>query len=262
MSIIKTFSASSVETFFDCKLKFKFRYIDRLKIKVVKDLSTCFGEAFHLLIEKFWKSNSYNKQFMLDNWVETFDTIVKQHNPLAIGSKDYTRYLNSGFPLIERFYLHQQLNDLLCESDAIEGKENLKYKEFIIIAKIDRIAKGIIIDYKTNMRTKSQEEVDKSIQLTFYSYTYRIVSGKIENGLCLHYLRNNDVIYTKRDTDDYNKLLKIIDDIAEYCDNNNEFEPKRGGDACKWCEYVSQCNEYINGNKDIAKKLEFTLGTW
>jgi len=77
-----------------------------------------------------------------------------------------------------------------------------------IVGVMDCIADDTIIEYKTSAKSSSQKDADESIQLTLYSWAYRMVFGKPEKAVKLVVLvrtRNPkiQVFETQRSEDDY-----------------------------------------------------------
>ena len=101
------------------------------------------------------------------------------------------------------------------------------------IDRIDDLGNGKIeiIDYKTGANIPSQSEVDKNLQLSFYSLAMSSIKKiKPENiRLSLYYLDTQEKISTTRTAKDLEKvkeeILKIRDEIqnSDFKCNNNFF---------------------------------------
>ena len=80
-----SFSHSKIDSFESCKLKFKYRYIDKIKVEVEDTIETFLGSRVHETLEKLYRDLKFERRFSLENlleyfnsiWIENWDDAVK-----------------------------------------------------------------------------------------------------------------------------------------------------------------------------------------
>ena len=86
------FSHSRISTFENCKLAYKFHYIDRIKVEVETTIECFMGSAVHDALEKLYKDKEHGKDLtkkqLLDYYVEEWDN--KYDNKIKITKTEYT----------------------------------------------------------------------------------------------------------------------------------------------------------------------------
>ena len=258
------FSHSRLSTFEQCKLKYKFRYIDKIIPDIEKTIESHLGSVVHSTLE--WLYNEVKKKKIpsvdevvinySQNWKEDYDEeipIIKKY----MTAKDY---FNKGVQFLINYYIkHKPFDDntLAVEKRIlIDLDEEGKYK---IIGFIDRLVYNLktreyeVHDYKTSGRLPSDEQIENDRQLALYSIAIKELYGK-EKGVILvwHYLSFNKRIDSRRTNEQLNKLkedtLKLIKEIEATIN----FPPKKSN-LCHWCEYKPICPAW--GNKPPIKQL-------
>ena len=69
---MKTISYSSMKTFSECPLRYKFNYIDRIRVPYKTNIYGAFGSAVHLCIETFYNQGKFERSDLLDLWSGSF----------------------------------------------------------------------------------------------------------------------------------------------------------------------------------------------
>ena len=112
---------------------------------------------------------------------------------------------------------------------------------------IDRLEKRgeeyYIIDYKTNNWLKSQDDIDHDNQLATYQIAVmeKYCTDKII--LNWHFLNFNELLQSKRTTEQINNLKKELLSTINQIENAKEFKTCTSR-LCDWCEYKSMCPEF------------------
>lgn len=227
-------SASSIETYEQCPLKYRLSNIDKIP-QVSSKPQLTFGNIIHKVLEQFHRTKSeQTKERLLklldDNWESLgFDYETQEDDFKRQGIEiltDYYDYLTR-YPVnvIER-----------------EFQFSFEIEDIIINGKIDRIDKGEtgfnVIDYKTSKNTTKAE---KSIQLAIYSMFLQQ-----EKQLEFHGIPESAALYFLRKTEEPLKthkftsieLIELRNKILEVGKNirNQNFEPCKGW-HCDWCDY-------------------------
>jgi putative RecB family exonuclease len=244
------YSYSKINTFEQCPLKFKLKYIDKIKIPT-KSVETLLGFAVHSVLEylhnevKTGRIPSVDEIITIynDTWQENYDETV-----VVIVKKNSTKedYFNKGIKFIMSYYTKNYPfvdNTIETEKEIfIELEEKIKIKGFI-----DRLVYNKekdeyeIHDYKTSNSMPYQEQIDNDKQLALYSIAIKELFGQDkEVYLIWHYLAHNVKIYSKRTNEQLEELKKDILKQIKEIEQTNEFPPKISR-LCDWCEYKSIC---------------------
>jgi DNA helicase-2/ATP-dependent DNA helicase PcrA len=108
------------------------------------------------------------------------------------------------------------------------------------IDRMDRVGSdGVaIVDYKTG-KPKSQEDADKSLQLSLYALAAKEAWGLRADRLIFHNLEDNSVVVTTRDGADLEAAKIKVRDAAENIAAGNF--PAKPGYQCSFCPYRNLC---------------------
>ncbi len=216
-------SVSQIETFQTCPLHYKLKYIYKLPTK--SSASSNFGISIHNTLRDLYtkakEGESANEKFILElyknNWIED-GYLNKKHKTefYKKGESYLLGFLKEGFN-------KNLLPMLLEEKFTMPVGNGLK-----IGGTIDRVddfgnGKVEIIDYKTGATMPTQKEVDKDMQLSFYSLAISSIKKiKPENiKLSLYYLDNQEKITTTRTVGQLEKVKEEILKIREEIENSD-----------------------------------------
>ena len=246
------YSYSRITTFEKCPLKFKFRYIDRLKPEIKQFIEGFLGNQVHKTLEWIYKQINIKESLKLDQVIEYFAKEWTQNfnKEIKIIKKEHTSedYFNQGIKfLIDYFFRHSPFKDNTIATEKriffkldIEGKYKLQ-------GYIDRIVhhkdKGIyeIHDYKTSSFLKTQEELDKDEQLALYGLAIKNNFENVKEILLVwHFLAFNEIRISKRTEVQFEELKKQIINKINKIEAAKNFEPNPSP-LCKWCEFKSYC---------------------
>lgn len=253
------YSHSSLETFRNCPLQFNYKYIEKLDIEIKKNIEAFMGSMVHDTLEKLYTDLKYNKILSLEETIIYYNDIWKQNysqDTVEIIREGYTEnnYKSLGEEYLTNYYnTYKPFNQ--GKTIGLEMQINLSFydkerdKTYQLIGFIDRLSlitdKHIeIIDYKTNISPKTQEEVDVDKQLALYSIAIREKFPFIERiDLCWYFLSvgikqvstrtEQELEILKKET--INTIREIEDSIKE-----NNF-PGKPSALCDWCSYRSVC---------------------
>jgi DNA helicase-2/ATP-dependent DNA helicase PcrA len=233
-------SASSIEAYETCPLKFKIRYDWRLPEGPTAALQ--YGGIIHALLKQYFEQVGAGNP-------PTDEQVLAQFRAELATAKidDPTQRM-----LYERDGI-QQLTDFLAARRADAGSFEVlsTEKQFRVeiagvtvtgrIDRIDRMADGTIqvVDYKTG---KAQEEKDakESLQLSIYA----LAAPKIDpawkpDRLVLYNLVTNAPVSAKRTPEALRKAEEKVRKVAEDI-RAGRFMPDAGY-HCRWCGYKDLC---------------------
>lgn len=280
MGKIKKLSASSISTFLECPLKYKFGHID--EIAMVSDSPhLIYGSSIHKAIELMLSSIYYNKliskkeaqSIFLNNWqigIELNEVPIRWYSYAQ--EKDMTQ---SGITTIGNYYeVHKNdpppptwINFKGEKVPALEVGFSVSLNDLIpgcqyrLSGIIDRIILNPIVieDHKTGTGKYSDFQVKTNLQLAIYSYAFRqlINEGKLPDftkGTVEEYVqfdvldkKKPEIYYHPRKISDktFKHLGRIISNIISQIERQ-EFLPNYGS-ACSaygGCEFMNICQDF------------------
>jgi putative RecB family exonuclease len=268
LQTMKVYSHSRLCTFEQCPLKYKFRYIDKIKPEIEKTIESHLGSVVHDTLEWIYNSVKENPEKTpptLDDIIHYYIKIWQKEltEDTLIVKKQFTQkdYLNKGIQfLADYFQKYSPFKDgtIECEKEIlINLDENTQIKGFI-----DRLVYNIekghyeIHDYKTANTLPTQEKMDQDRQLALYSIAIKEMYGKDkEVVLVWHYLAYNHKIISKRTEEQLEKLKDEIKRLIEEIENTKEFITNKSM-LCDWCEYKSICPEWnFKIDEKVSEKI-------
>ncbi len=238
-------SYSQIQTFLDCPLHYKLKYI--LKLPTPPSAASSFGTTIHATLKEFYSQNGqknildiYKKFWTQDG----YNNKSHAEKYFAKGEKYLTQFVQNEYnPQTNTIMLEEPFTTPLIPQDRsrilkIGGK----------IDRIDLLADGTleIIDYKTSEKSMEQKAADNSLQLSFYALAASILKtppfgidiNKIK--LSLYYFEEQKKVSTTRSID---QLEEAKQQIFSYADAIVESDFKCSGSLlCKMCDYKLLCD--------------------
>jgi putative RecB family exonuclease len=261
------YSHSRLSTFEQCPLKYKFRYIDKIKPEIEKTIESHLGSSVHDTLEWIYNSVKDTPEQIpsLDDIINYYIKVWQRDmsdNTLIV-KKQFTQkdYLNKGIQfLADYFQENYPFKDgtIECEKEIfIELDENTKIKGFI-----DRLVYNIekghyeIHDYKTAGTLPSQEKMNEDKQLALYSIAIKEIYGKDKEVILIwHYLAHNQKIISKRTEEQLEQLKQETKDLIKEIEQTKNFISCKSI-LCEWCEYKSLCPEWnIQFDGELSKRI-------
>lgn len=254
-----TYSHSKLSTFESCPQKYKFRYLDRIKVEGYDTVEAFLGGRVHEALEKLYRDVLMTKvpaveeviQFFEDGWERNW------HPGVEIVRKDYSAedYRNLGRSCLRSFYdryhpfdqentlaLEERVTFPLLESAPTGGRPSPVYMRGVI----DRLAitpDGTIEiqDYKTSRHMPTQMNLDADRQLGLYQIAVnrRFPNAK-EVRLVWHYLVFDQRVVSTRTPENLKALTAETLDLIDRIESETDFSPRESA-LCDWCEYQNLC---------------------
>jgi len=231
-------SASAIEIYEECPLRFKLEREWNLPRDVPASLH--YGAAMHRILHTFYDAQRYEREISVEDLLEQFRSDLA-----AAGIADryqYELYLRQGMEQLRQF--------IECARGApppevveTECRFELQVGPAKVAGRVDRIDRTgpdtvAIVDYKTG-KPRSQEDADKSLQLSLYAIAARETWGKRADRLIFHNLENNTPIFTTRNDAELEaaklRVEKASNGIAQ-----GKFQPDVGH-HCSYCPYRNLC---------------------
>lgn len=247
------YSHSKLETFEQCRLKFKYRYIDKIIPEVPKGIEAHLGEVVHKtlewlhmeIMEKRMPSIDAIITFYSERWIENFSADMNIVNK-NMKAEDY---FNKGVEFLINYYSknHPFKDNTIATEQKIEIDLDEERK---LIGFIDRLVHNLekdeieIHDYKTSNSMWSQEKIQNNRQLALYSMAIKEMFGK-EKSVCLiwHFLAHNTKVCIRKTDQELARLKQEIIQLIEEIEHTKHF-PAYISRLCDWCEYRTICEAW------------------
>lgn len=240
-------SPSSISTFRQCPIKFKFSKIDGIPDSPTE--ATVLGNFVHEVLEHLYalppndRTQDSAKFLAKKLWDESWGEKASQ---LIRNEKELNRFRWSAWWCIENVWLLE--DPVITEPFSIEQHVEGEIGGVRLHGYIDRLFVGDsvskISDYKTGKTPKTQYLEDKFFQLIIYS---QLIEGSEENPsqkvLELLYLKDGVRFEKTVSAEDVSTTVDIIQQVREGIDarcKSGEFEPQKSI-LCNWCGYKAIC---------------------
>ncbi|MDY6966610.1 MAG: PD-(D/E)XK nuclease family protein [Halobacteriota archaeon] len=243
-----TYSYSRINTFENCPLQFKYRYIDKIKTES-EGIEAFMGTIVHESLEKLYSDCMRSKETTLDDLIDFFISRWNKgwHDGIEIVRKGHTpdNYKETGKKCIEQYYTRYTPFDKE-RTIALEKKVEITLGEFKMIGFIDRLTQRQdgtyeIRDYKTSSSLPEQKKVDKDAQLALYQLALRDMWDDVYDvDLVWHYLTFDKELRSRRDEQSLEDLVCEYVSKIRRIESATEFEPKESA-LCNWCGYQGMC---------------------
>ncbi len=255
-------SASQINVYLLCGLKYRFQYVDRLP-KPFKSSGLAFGSVIHSTIDWFHKHRIEQRQVTLEQMYRILeaDWYCQQCEEKIRfkDGEDQGRLLVMARELLGLYY-HSPLNGMVQAEfpfrlhlvNPLTG-ENLGVP---LDGFIDLIEAGdTITEFKTSARSLDADSVDDLLQLTTYSYAYHVLFGKepqrlkVVNFVKTRTPKLNVLDAASRKPQDYARLFYLAKEVLRGI-RSGIFFPRQSF-LCKDCEYERPCGGW-KGNAEIG----------
>lgn len=244
-------SPSSINTFLQCPLKFKFSKIDGIVEPPTE--ATLMGNFVHSVLEDLYalepeeRTLANARQLMRKQWDEVYGEPVQ--NVVSPHKLNEFRW-NSWFCVENLWKLE---NPETVHLDGIEYELNhplqgVMMKGFIDRFNVNENGNIVVSDYKTGKVPKPQWADDKFFQLYIYAaLIHELEIGTVEK-LQLMYLKAAKVLERKVQETELNSaietVVKVRRSIEEACETEH-FDYQKSI-LCNWCYFKPQCPGWKN----------------
>ena len=253
-------SASSIGTYVECSLMYKFSKIDRIPMEKKSDAME-FGSAIHNTLEQYYMEKLIGEKLLLKDVHEIFEKCWKNRakdnlNIQFTKGHDCKSLLMLGKDLLSVWF--QKLPDDNYNIIGIEEAFSFKIPGIALpfigamdLIEEDEAATIIVTDHKTSARAYSASEVDQNQQLTLYQmalksmgYGNREILLKFDTIIKTKTPRFEQYWTTRSELDEHRLIRKanqVWDGITKQV-----FIPNDQSWKCKGCSYKSACDNWFN----------------
>ena len=245
---INTISNSKRDTFKQCKLKYRYKYVDKFEEPDLSNTDALhFGSYIHKIFEDGVQASKISE-------LETISEKVKSSYKFA------KSYDNKVERCLKNFL---RLNASFSEVGTTEQHFDIEINDGITLnGYIDRIIKGkeggyLVIDYKTSKREKSKIDLYQDDQLKGYVFAvHKLYGVPLERITAAHYypLTDNLVTVSYSSNQIRAHIKKIVDDVWKIRKMKKCEMSPMVNEYCNWCAYKSYCPEF-NDNVLVESRV-------
>ncbi len=258
-------SYSALETYKLCPQKYKFAVVDRIPAR--PNTAAAFGTHIHATLKFMFSKDPLFPT--LDEVLNSFRENWPPPEKIEVSPEEKELYLAEGERMLKNFYAKNapwnfSVVDLESRFEVLI-EDTAKRETHVLAGRIDRIDKREdgyeVIDYKTNRRMPSQDEVNRDLQMSLYSLGLqkRWPHVRPENiTLSLYFLKHGEKLSTtctpEATAATTREILKSIGEIQKKLTTGERFEPVPGG-WCNFCPYKPICPAW----RHLYKKQELGI---
>ena len=252
----KTISASRLSLWLQCRLKFYFRYVERIQKPPTPSMHC--GSTVHAVLQQWNMARWKREPFALERFKVAFGvqwTGLQKGIAIKWDGEEEDKRASSWRALEHYFGETPVKADEKPEAVEVGVEADLSKNGLpTLIGFIDLIrAGGRIVDFK--LVGKSPDPIQilhvHELQLTCYSVLYRDATGRSEAGLELHHLvrtKTPKLIVTSLPPATEQQKTRLFRQIESYQSGleHRDFVPSPGF-GCHGCEYFAECRSWKGG---------------
>ncbi len=227
-------SASDIETYRICPLKYKFARVFRIPQEPT--INQRFGILLHQVLERFHQSEGAS----LDHLMELFE-ISWRRNGFG-DSNDDLQFRDKAVRALHQYW--EDDRDLAARPEWVERSFSFRLGPHLLRGRVDRVDKHPdgsyeLIDYKTG-KAKTAEDLRRDIQLSIYQMGAREAWKLETSAQSYYYVLDGEKVPVEHSEEE---LERVRGTVAEIGDGimAHEFEPKPSPEICPFCDYRIVC---------------------
>jgi putative RecB family exonuclease len=276
-------SYSKMSMYIQCPRRYRLCYLDRVGVKPQGFFSI--GSTIHNTLELFYNIKPKKGEPSLEELLNLYSQCWISSGYSS--EKEEQEYFESGRQWLINYY------NKFVKGQYIPAYATEEYFEIpigknkhVMIGYIDRIQKNLdgtfeILDYKTDPKVRTQQEVDSDLQLTIYYWALRNKGVEVKR-LGLIFIRFNEIVYTTRTQKDIELLDNYVEEVADsmwlsgekYMKLKQEYEelgkdipeekieeilPSKINKYCGGCDYLKGCPKEQLIKTEYKDKLLFEV---
>jgi DNA helicase-2/ATP-dependent DNA helicase PcrA len=233
-------SASSVKTYKDCPLQFKFNKILGVptKSKTYFDLGSSVHKVTELVTKKQIEGEAPTEKLALDilekEWrSDAYETKTKE-------TQDYGLAKN-----MLKSFLDWAENNPNKPID-VEKKFRIEIGGIPFNGFIDRVemtpdGEYEVVDFKTGYNYENSKSIREDFQMNIYALGVEKIYGKLPKKASLFYIKKDKFVEYIIDREQVEMVKSVIEEKVNSI-LNEEFEPTPKYQTCKWCDFQPICD--------------------
>tara|TARA_R110000796_G_scaffold65569_2_gene151448 strand:+ start:11296 stop:12168 length:873 start_codon:yes stop_codon:yes gene_type:complete len=236
---INKVSPSKIKVYDECKLKYKFKYVDYLQEKSTNTDALQFGSYIHKIFEDGVGSTTTEELNEIAGILRANYTFDKQREAKIDICIENFLVFNNSLSSCEQVSTEQFFAVELKQGYAVNGI-------------IDRVVKNkdggyLVIDYKTSKRASTKRDLFNDPQMLLYAYAVSVLySVPIASITLSHYYPHMDKLVHVKFTEAHvlmymKKLTQKIWEIRKK--KKTDFYPQIN-QFCDWCGFKDMCPKF------------------
>ena len=244
-------SASRINCFHSCRMKFFFRYVQ--KIQKPASAALHLGSSVHKALQEWSQRRWLGKPSSAEDIKEAFNTHWESNqdeSPVSFAEGEEATQRDKAWGLVEHYLVNTPI-PVEEKPEAVEvGVEADLSKHGLPTLRgfIDLIRPGgLVVDFKTTATSPNEDQVlhRNETQLTAYGLLYREATGSKESGFELHHLVKTKVpklVVTKHRAITDKQKSRLFRSIESFVDGvqREDWVPSPGL-QCMSCEFFGEC---------------------
>jgi RecB family exonuclease len=259
--LIATVSASRLQCWQQCRLKFYFRYVCNIAKRTTAALHV--GKVVHAVLQMWNMARWRREPFELERFQRFFENDWRERQEESAveweGEEDEQR--QGTWALLQTYFAGTPIQSGE-RPEAVEVSVEAELPGLPkLVGIIDLVrAGGRIVDFKTSGKTPDAGKIEHlhETQLTCYGLLYRDATGKRESGFELHHLiklKTPKLIVTPLGPMTGVQQARLFRSMESYVEGleRRDFVPSPGF-HCSSCEYFPECRRW--SGKETGDPLE------
>lgn len=247
---MKHFSHTRISTYQQCRLQYRYKYIDDAEPAFDHTVETFMGDLVHRTIEKYHEDLKYEETNTADDLVEHYHDLWEDEwdDDIRIVKDEYdkTNYKDQGERMIRDYHSRYHPFDA---SNTIANETMHRYQlteEHDVSIRIDRLdnpAEGVyeVHDYKTSNSLPTKDEAEADTQLATYALGVKDMYPDAERiRLIWHYLAFDREVTVEKDWSELDVIEEQLVGVIHDIEDTEEYEPSKSP-LCHYCGYQPRC---------------------
>jgi DNA helicase-2/ATP-dependent DNA helicase PcrA len=233
-------SASAIETYDTCPLQFKLDREWRIPRKIPAALH--YGAALHRVLKAYFDSVRSGRELAVETLLESFRSMLVEAR--LEDEYQFDLYVSQGESQLREFVESVQRQGP-PKVVRLEEPFEIRIGDAAVVGRVDRVdelpdGRVTVTDYKTG-KSRSQEDADKSLQLSIYALAAKEKWGYSVARLMFYNLEENVAVETFRNEAQLAETKAKVESVAG-CIAVGKFDAKAGF-HCNFCAYRNLCPE-------------------
>jgi putative RecB family exonuclease len=246
------FSPSRLDTYRSCPRKYRFRYVDKLKVDA-QSMEAFLGTCVHSAFERLYEDLMHGRKPKLADVLETFEKEWADgfSDKIVIRGDRYSAkdWKDLGRQCVEAYYeAHKpfERDKTVAVERQVGFDLEVEGHHYQIQGYVDRLSLAPdgtfeVHDYKTSGSLPTQADKEKDWQLPIYEIAVRRAwpdAAKVK--LIWHFVRFGKSITVEKTPEQLDEVKAEIARVISAIKADHEFVPKKSA-LCDWCEYRDLC---------------------
>jgi DNA helicase II / ATP-dependent DNA helicase PcrA len=225
-------SASDIETYRLCPLKYKFARVFRIPQEPT--INQRFGIVLHQVLERFHGGGGGS----LDHLMQLFEASWRRNG--FGGSNDDMQFRRKAVAALNRYWDEEAT----VKPAWIERSFSFKIGPHLLrgrVDRVDRVENGSyeLIDYKTG-RAKTAEQLAQDVQLSIYQMGAREAWNVETSAQSYWYVLDGEKVPVRHSEEELERVRATVTEIGDGI-MRHDFEPQPSPDLCPFCDYRIVC---------------------